>query len=149
MRPRQSQDDKSAIHPAARSRFIVVFAVLIGAAALISGNATVAFGSASSPPSVAVSGSVVLGGSPGTPAANPRTGTVYVPIQCTTSFCAPNTPGHVVDVINAATCNAHITSGCRVVATAQVGSAPLAAVVAEQTDTVLRDERQRRDHFGP
>ena len=99
MRPRQSQDDKSAIHPAARSRFIVVFAVLIGAAALISGNATVAFGSASSPPSAAgwssslltvasaqhgptaVSGSVVLGGSPGTPAANPRTGTVYVPIH--------------------------------------------------------------------
>ena len=123
----------------------MVFAVLIGAAALISGNATVAFGSASSPPSrlvggaastATVSGSVVLGGSPGTPAANPRTGTVYVPIQCTTSFCAPNTPGHVVDVINAATCNAHITSGCRVVATAQVGSAPLAAVVAEQTDTV-------------
>ena len=47
-------------------------------------------------------GSVVLGGSPGTPAANPRTGTVYVPIQCATSFCSPNAPGHVVDVINAA-----------------------------------------------
>lgn len=128
--------------------------MLIGAAALVSENATTAFGSVSSPPSAAglpsslltvasaqhgptaVSASVVLGGSPGTPAANPRTGTVYVPIQCTTSFCAPNTPGHVVDVINAATCNAHVASGCRVVATAQVGSAPLAAVVAEQTDTV-------------
>jgi DNA-binding beta-propeller fold protein YncE len=81
-------------------------------------------------------GSVVLGGSPGTPAANARTGTVYVPIQCTTSFCSPNTPGHVVAVIDAATCNAKARSGCRVVATARVGSSPLAAAVDERTDTV-------------
>ena len=85
---------------------------------------------------IAAGGSVVLGGSPGTPAANPRTGTVYVPIQCTTSFCSPNTPGHVVDVIDAANCNAYARSGCRVVATAQVGSSPLAAAVDERTDTV-------------
>jgi DNA-binding beta-propeller fold protein YncE len=84
----------------------------------------------------AAGGSVVLGGSPGTPAANPLTGTVYVPIQCTTSFCSPNTPGHVVDVINAASCNAETGSGCRVVATAGVGSSPLAAAVDEQTDTI-------------
>jgi DNA-binding beta-propeller fold protein YncE len=82
----------------------------------------------------AFGGSVVLGGSPGTPAANPLTGTVYVPIQCTTSSC--NTPGHVVDVINAASCNANTGSGCRVMATAQVGSGPLAAAVDERTDTV-------------
>ena len=31
-------------------------------------------------------GFVVLDGSPGAPAANPATGTVYVPIQCATSF---------------------------------------------------------------
>ena len=85
---------------------------------------------------IAAGGSVVLGGSPGTPAANPRTGTVYVPIQCTTSFCSPNTPGHVVDVIDAANCNAYARSGCRVVATAQVGSSPLAAAVDERTNTV-------------
>jgi DNA-binding beta-propeller fold protein YncE len=78
--------------------------------------------------------SVVLGGSPGTPAANPLTGTVYVPIQCTTSSC--NTPGHVVDVIDAVTCNANTGYGCRVMATAGVGSGPLAAAVDEQTDTV-------------
>ncbi len=82
----------------------------------------------------AFGGSVVLGGSPGTPVANPLTGTVYVPIQCTTSSC--NTPGHVVDVINAARCNANTRSGCRVVATARVGSGPLAAAVDERTDTV-------------
>jgi DNA-binding beta-propeller fold protein YncE len=92
---------------------------------------------ASAPDSqTAAGGSVVLGGSPGTPAANPLTGTVYVPIQCTTNFCSPNTPGHVVDVINAAGCNANTGSGCRVVATARVGSAPLAAAVDERTDTV-------------
>ena len=80
--------------------------------------------------------SVVLGGSPGTPAADPGTGTVYVPIQCTTSFCSPDAPGHIVDVINAAKCNANPGSGCRVVAKARVGSAPLAAAVDLRTDTI-------------
>jgi DNA-binding beta-propeller fold protein YncE len=81
-------------------------------------------------------GSVTLGGSPGAPAADPLTGTVYVPIQCTTSFCNPNTPDDVVDVINAATCNAADRSGCQVVAQATVGSSPIAAAIDEQTDTV-------------
>ena len=84
----------------------------------------------------AVYASVVLGGSPGTPAANPGTGTLYVPIQCTNSFCRPNTSGHVVDVIDTATCNAKVRWGCRVVAQATVGSSPLAAAVDERTDTV-------------
>jgi DNA-binding beta-propeller fold protein YncE len=82
-------------------------------------------------------GFVVLGGSPGAPAANPKTDTVYVPIQCRTSFCpSSGKPGHVVDIINASKCNAKIRSGCRVVARARVGSAPLAAAVYERTDTV-------------
>jgi DNA-binding beta-propeller fold protein YncE len=82
-------------------------------------------------------GSVVLGGSPGNPVANPKTGTVYVPIQCATSFCpASGKPGHVVDVINAARCSTKVISGCRVVATARVGGSPLAAAVDERTDTV-------------
>ena len=84
----------------------------------------------------AVDGSVVLDGSPGAPTADPLTGTVYVPVQCTTSFCNPNTPDDVVDVINAATCNAANRSGCRVVAQATVGSSPTAAAVDERTDTV-------------
>src|SRR5215469_15692834 len=71
-----------------------------------------------------VGGSVVLDGSPGQPVASPDTGTVYVPIQCTTSFCNPNTQGHVVDVINAARCNAKVTAGCQVVARARVGTGP-------------------------
>ncbi|HEY2125844.1 MAG TPA: hypothetical protein VGH77_01520 [Streptosporangiaceae bacterium] len=81
-------------------------------------------------------GSVALGGSPGNPAVNPRTATLYVPVQCTTSFCSPNKPGHVVDIISTVRCNAHISSGCRVVARAPVGSAPLVAVVDQRTDTV-------------
>jgi DNA-binding beta-propeller fold protein YncE len=79
--------------------------------------------------------SVMLDGSPGTPAANPATGTVYVPIQCDTSFC-PSQNGHTVDVINAAKCNAKVRSDCRVIARAAVGSSPLAAVVDQKTDTV-------------
>jgi DNA-binding beta-propeller fold protein YncE len=80
--------------------------------------------------------SVVLDGSPGNPAVDPGTNTLYVPIQCTTSFCSPNTPGHVVDVIDAAKCNAHVSSSCQVVARARVGGGPLVAVIDEQTDTV-------------
>ena len=41
-----------------------------------------------------------------------------------------------MDVINAATCNAKVRSGCRVVARATVGSSPTAAVVDERTGTV-------------
>ena len=81
-------------------------------------------------------GSVVLDGSPGTAAVSARTGTLYVPIQCPDSFCSTGAPAHVVDVINAATCNATVKSGCRVVARAAVGTSPTAAVVDDKTGTV-------------
>ena len=82
------------------------------------------------------SGSVVLGGSPGNPVANPKTHTIYVPIQCRASFCSTSSPGRVVDLINAAKCSTKVISDCRVVARARVGTAPLAAAVDERTDTV-------------
>ena len=81
-------------------------------------------------------GSVVLDGGPGVPLANPKTSTVYVPVQCATSFCQQNRPGHVLDVINAATCNVKTTAGCRVIARAAAGKLPLAAALDERTDTV-------------
>jgi DNA-binding beta-propeller fold protein YncE len=81
-------------------------------------------------------GFVVLTGSPGAPAVNQRTGTLYVPIQCTTSFCNPNKAAHVVDVISTTRCNVKARSECRVVARARVGSSPLAAAVDQRTDTV-------------
>ena len=73
----------------------------------------------------AAGGSVVLGGSPGTPAARYPYGDALRsdPVHWT-NFCSPDKPGHVVDVINAATCNAKGGSGCRVVARARVGSSP-------------------------
>ena len=80
--------------------------------------------------------SVVLGGSPGAPVADPETDTVYVPIQCTESACNLNTPGHFVDVINAAKCNTKVVSDCQVVARARVGSSPLAAAIDKRTDTI-------------
>ncbi|HEY2519434.1 MAG TPA: YncE family protein [Streptosporangiaceae bacterium] len=81
-------------------------------------------------------GSIVLDGSPGTPAVNARTGTLYVPLQCPDSFCRSGQPAHVLDVINAATCNAKVRSGCKPVARATVGVSPNAAVVDEATDTI-------------
>jgi DNA-binding beta-propeller fold protein YncE len=79
-------------------------------------------------------GSVVLGGSPGVPLANPKTSTVYIPIQCTTSSCT--TPEHVMDIVNAAKCNASVIAGCRVVARAAAGKFPLAAALDQRTDTI-------------
>jgi DNA-binding beta-propeller fold protein YncE len=82
-------------------------------------------------------GSVVLGGSPGVPLANPKTSTVYVPVQCAADFCPPNTrPGHVLDVINGARCNVKVISGCRVIARAAAGKSPLAAALDQRTDTI-------------
>jgi DNA-binding beta-propeller fold protein YncE len=84
-------------------------------------------------------GSVVLDGSPGNPAANPATATLYVPVQCrnpsTSATCAA-TASHVVDVVNTALCNTKTSSGCRVTARAMAGKGPLVVVVDERTDTV-------------
>jgi DNA-binding beta-propeller fold protein YncE len=83
--------------------------------------------------------SVRLDGSPGVPVANPRTNTVYVPIQCTnpsTTASCTRTANRDVEVINAADCNAENMSDCRVVAKATVGKSPFAAVIDERTDTI-------------
>jgi DNA-binding beta-propeller fold protein YncE len=78
--------------------------------------------------------SVHLDGSPGVPAVDAQTGTLYVPIECPTAACAAGS--NVVDVINMARCNAVNASGCRVVARAVVGLDPQAVAVDETTDTV-------------
>jgi DNA-binding beta-propeller fold protein YncE len=78
--------------------------------------------------------SVHLDGSPGVPAVNSQTDTLYVPIECPTAACA--TGSNLVDVINTRRCNAVIASGCRVVAREVVGVGPQAVAVDEATDTV-------------
>jgi DNA-binding beta-propeller fold protein YncE len=84
--------------------------------------------------------SAALSGSPAfPPVLNPKTHTLYVPIQCTnpsTNATCNATASNVVDVINTATCTAAASAHCRVVARARAGRAPLAAVVDEVTDTV-------------
>ncbi len=86
------------------------------------------------------SAGAVLDGSPGyQPAVNTRTGTLYVPIQCTnpaTGTTCADTASHVVDVISTAKCAARVTSGCRVIARADAGAGAFAAVVDPVTDTV-------------
>ena len=105
-------------------------AVLAAAGCLVAclapGRAAASISASPSPHPVPAARSIALGGIAGVPAASPRTGTVYVPIQS----------GHVVAVLNAATCNARVASDCRVVARARVGTSPLAAVVDEDTDTI-------------
>jgi DNA-binding beta-propeller fold protein YncE len=80
-------------------------------------------------------GFINISGTPGVPAVNPDTHTLYVPIQCVTG-CPALPMTHSMDVVNTATCNATVTSDCRVIATAKVAGGPLAAAVDERTDTI-------------
>ena len=61
--------------------------------------------------------------------------TIYVPVQCATSYCQTNKAGKAVDIVNAASCNARNGSGCHVVATAPADG-PLGAAVDPTTGTV-------------
>ena len=79
-------------------------------------------------------GTVFLSGSPGVPVVDPGTGTLYVPIQCPTGDCLLDS--NVLDVIDAAKCNAEVASDCRVIAKATVGYSPLAAAIDDATHTI-------------
>jgi DNA-binding beta-propeller fold protein YncE len=118
---------------AARTPAKMLVVALIGVLALTAAHPGT---SAAANANGAQRGSVRLGGSPGIPVGNPQTHTVYVPIQCAKSFCSTPAAGHVVDVIDAARCNAHVVSGCRVLATVQVGKNPLEAVLDPWTNTI-------------
>ena len=84
----------------------------------------------------AAAGTVVLTGSPGFSAVNPQTDTLYVAIQCAHTDCVPGPVAHVVDIVNAATCNGTDHSGCRVAGTIRVGTGPLGVAVDPRTDTI-------------
>jgi DNA-binding beta-propeller fold protein YncE len=85
-------------------------------------------------PSPTAEHSVQLSGSPGSPAVNPGTHTLYVPIQCPTSAC--NSSSDFVDLVNTATCNAEVGSGCQVVTQARVDVSPQAVAIDQATDTI-------------
>jgi DNA-binding beta-propeller fold protein YncE len=84
----------------------------------------------------AAAGTVVLTGTPGFSAVNPKTSTVYVAIQCVHVDCMLGQPEHVVDVVNTAKCNGKDHSGCRVAGTIRVGTGPLGVAVDPRTDTI-------------
>jgi YVTN family beta-propeller protein len=90
---------------------------------------------AGAPSSSVQRGFINITGSPGIPAVNPKTDTLYVPIQCITG-CPALPITHSMDLIDTATCNAAVTSDCSVIAKAKVGGDPLAAAVDERTDTI-------------
>lgn len=115
----------------------VLFCLVSTAGAVTTGRPEVRPAVATSPASAqAQGGSIALSGSPGTPAINLATNTIYVPIQCPQSYCPTKAPSYLVDIVNAATCNTRTQSRCRVVATAPAGTSPLAALVDDRTDTV-------------
>ena len=90
---------------------------------------------ASAPPSTSAGAYVQLTGSPGAPAIDPATGTLYVPIQCPQAYCPTSAPGRAIDVISTAKCNVIDRSDCRVLATAPADG-PLAVAVDQGTDTL-------------
>jgi DNA-binding beta-propeller fold protein YncE len=82
-----------------------------------------------------------LDGSPGVPAVNSQTHTLYVPIQCGHVNSCPGKPtGHVLDIIDTSRCNISVVSGCRVVGTAPGGDGPLAVTIDEKTDTIYVED---------
>ena len=82
-------------------------------------------------------GSVLLSGSPSTPAVNLKTHTLYVPIQCTSKVNCPGKPtARLLDIIDTSRCNARTVSGCSVVGEVDAGNGPLDAVIDPTTDTV-------------
>jgi DNA-binding beta-propeller fold protein YncE len=78
---------------------------------------------------------VTLSGSPGMPELDPANDTIYVPVQCPQSYCPTSAPGQVVDIVDAATCNATDGAGCHVAATTPADT-PLGAAVDPTTGTV-------------
>jgi DNA-binding beta-propeller fold protein YncE len=113
----------------------VVALVLMAVAGPVEAGAQVNAPLAGASSSSVQRGFIDISGSPGIPAANPKTDTLYVPIQCING-CPALPITHTMDVVNTATCNATDTSDCRVIAKAKVGGDPLAAAVDERTDTI-------------
>src|ERR1700683_493549 len=136
--------------PRAHARRLLMAVVIAVVAALVVATPVTVFlvnrSSQSAPTQVAHASpaplqraTVPLDGSPGAPAVNPKTGTLYVPIECPTWECT--SASTVVDVINSASCNAVNASDCQVVAQALVGSGPAAVAIDQATDTIyVRDE---------
>jgi len=84
-------------------------------------NATVTSGCRATPPTVTV------GRAPAGVAVNQATDTIYV----------ANSGGTTVSVINGATCNATVTTGCgRTAPRVHLGTSPLAVAVDQATDTI-------------
>ncbi len=131
---RGSQRRGAWVHGWSPSQLAVVtfWLTLILAAPVIALNSA---GAVAASPANSAAHYVTLSGSPGMPELDPADDTIYVPIQCPQSYCPTNAPGRAVDIVDAATCNATIGSGCHVVATAP-GDNPLGAAVDPTTDTV-------------
>ena len=167
MRSRQPKDDRGVVQRIARARFTVASAAVICTAALAAGNATAAFGSAfSSPPSVTGSRphsppnasrfsrwlglrghGAGLGDAAGSrgPEDSPTARTIAVggnPVavavdQATHTAYVGNGNDGTVSVINTATCNTSVTTGCgQTTPTVAVGPGPVDDVVDQATDTV-------------
>jgi DNA-binding beta-propeller fold protein YncE len=82
-------------------------------------------------------GLIHLDGSPSQPAVNPRTHTLYVPIQCDHTNSCPGKPtGHLLDIVDTSRCHHGVSVGCRVVGRAPGGEGPLAPVIDERTGTI-------------
>jgi YVTN family beta-propeller protein len=93
-------------------------------------NATVTSGCGQSPPVIAV------GNSPDAVAVNQATDTIYV----TTGFFEEFTPSAAMYVIDGATCNAAVSSGCgQTPATMVTGGFSYGVAVNQATDTVFAD----------
>jgi YVTN family beta-propeller protein len=138
MRLRQPKDDKGVAHRIAGSQFAVAAAVVICTTALFSGNATAGFGFASSS-RVALAGQLPASAS-GASGRTIRVGSNPVAVavdQATHTAYVGNGNDGTVSVINTATCNSSVRSGCgRTPLTVKVGAGTVDAAIDQATDTI-------------
>ena len=131
---RQWAASKAWAHRSVPSSLAAVAACLtLLLTALVTGPGVRAAAPAS--PASAAAHYVTLSGSPGMPELDPANGTIYVPSPVPPGLLPAQCVRKVVDIVNAATCNATDGSGCRVVATAPADG-PLGAAVDPTTGTV-------------
>jgi len=126
--------DAVAVDPVTNTVFVTNQAARPGTVSVIDGNSC----NGSHPQGCAHQplATVTVGGGPSGIAVNPVTGTVYVANTGQTPNNQPVPHGNTLSLINAATCHAANTSGCKAIGTVPAGVAPANVAVDTTTNTM-------------
>jgi YVTN family beta-propeller protein len=132
--------DAVAVDPVTNTVFVTNQAARPGTVSVIDGNSC----NGSHPQGCAHQplATVTVGGGPSGIAVNPVTGTVYVANTGQTPNNKPVPHGNTLSLIDAATCHAANTSGCKAIGTVPAGVAPANLAVDTATNTMYVADTQ-------